>query len=211
MKSNRFIQDKKGQLDINLGLVAVLGLVLISSFLVIGTVILQGLVDGSNIDASTQGTVVYTQSGVSVDNGNVTIGTEVYTLSNSTFGEFYIDNGYNTTATFFVDAFVTEINANSTLITAVDNGDDTATVTSILGGTVGNYASTENMSNGAFASATMTGGVNADSFYATITSLTGNIESAMGLAGTLLLVIIGVAILMLLAGVMVIMQLFTRR
>lgn len=211
MKSNRFIQDKKGQLDINLGLVAVLGLVLISSFLVIGTVILQGLVDGAGIDASTQGAVVYTQSGVSVDNGNVTIGTEVYTLSNSTFGEFYIDNGYNTTATFFVDAFVTEINANSTLITAVDNGDDTATVTSILGGTVGNYASTENMSNGAFASATMTGGVNADSFYATITSLTGNIESAMGLAGTLLLVIIGVAILMLLAGVMVIMQLFTRR
>lgn len=211
MKSNRFIQDKKGQLDINLALVAVLGLVLISSFLVIGTVILQGLVDGAGIDASTQGAVVYTQSGVSVDNGNVTIGTEVYTLSNSTFGEFYIDNGYNTTATFFVDAFVTEINANSTLITAVDNGDDTATVTSILSGTVGNYASTENMSNGAFASATMTGGVNSDSFYATITSLTGNIESAMGLAGTLLLVIIGVAILMLLAGVMVIMQLFTRR
>lgn len=211
MKSNRFIQDKKGQLDINLALVAVLGLVLISSFLVIGTVILQGLVDGAGIDASTQGAVVYTQSGVSVDNGNVTIGTEVYTLSNSTFGEFYIDNGYNTTATFFVDAFVTEINANSTLITAVDNGDDTATVTSILGGTVGNYASTENMSNGAFASATMTGGVNADSFYATITSLTGNIASAMGLAGTLLLVIIGVAILMMLAGVMVIMQLFTRR
>ena len=211
MKSNRFIQDKKGQLDINLALVAVLGLVLISSFLVIGTVILQGLVDGAGIDASTQGAVVYTQSGVSVDNGNVTIGTEVYTLSNNTFGAFYIDNGYNNTSTFFVDAFVTEINANSTLITAVDNGDDTATVTSILSGTVGNYASTENMSNGAFASATMTGGVNADSFYATITSLTGNIESAMGLAGTLLLVIIGVAILMLLAGVMVIMQLFTRR
>ena len=98
-KGNRFITDMKGQLDINLAVVAVLGLVLVAAFLVIGTVVLQGIVDGAGI-------------------------------------------------------------------------------------------------------------VEGDTFHVTLTNLTANIESAMSLAGTLLLVIIGVAILMLLAGVMVIMQIF---
>ena len=98
-KGNRFIADMKGQLDINLAVVSVLGLVLVSAFLVIGTVVLQGVVDGAGI-------------------------------------------------------------------------------------------------------------VEGDSFYNTTVTLTEAIQAAMGLAGTLLLVIIGVAILMLLAGVMVIMQIF---
>ena len=101
MKLNRFVADIKGQLDINLAVAAVLGLVLVSAFLVIGTVVLQGIVDGSGITSG-------------------------------------------------------------------------------------------------------------DTFYLTLDNLTSSIQSAMGLAGTLLLVIIGVAILMLLAGVMVIMQIFTR-
>lgn len=101
MKANRFVADIKGQLDINLAVAAVLGLVLVSAFLVIGTVVLQGIVDGSGITSG-------------------------------------------------------------------------------------------------------------DTFYLTLDNLTSSIQSAMGLAGTLLLVIIGVAILMLLAGVMVIMQIFTR-
>lgn len=101
MKANRFVADIKGQLDINLAVAAVLGLVLVSAFLVIGTVVLQGIVDGSGITSG-------------------------------------------------------------------------------------------------------------DTFYTTLDNLTSSIQSAMGLAGTLLLVIIGVAILMLLAGVMVIMQIFTR-
>lgn len=101
MKANRFVADIKGQLDINLAVAAVLGLVLVSAFLVIGTVVLQGIVDGAGIESG-------------------------------------------------------------------------------------------------------------DTFYSTLDNLTSSIQSAMGLAGTLLLVIIGVAILMLLAGVMVIMQIFTR-
>jgi hypothetical protein len=99
MKANSFLSDEKGQLDINLALVAILGLVLAAAFLVIGTVVIQGVVDGSGIESG-------------------------------------------------------------------------------------------------------------DSFYYTLDNITSSIESAMGLAGTLLLVIIGVAILMLLAGVMVIMRMF---
>lgn len=47
-----------------------------------------------------------------------------------------------------------------------------------------------------------------DTFYNTLDNITSSIESAMGLGGTMLLVIIGVAILMLLAGVMAIMAVF---
>jgi hypothetical protein len=38
MKANQFLPDIRGQLDINLAVAAVLGLVLVSAFLVIGTV-----------------------------------------------------------------------------------------------------------------------------------------------------------------------------
>jgi hypothetical protein len=210
MKSNKFIQNTKGQLDINLAVLAVLGLVLVSSFLVIGTVVLQGIVDGTGIEASTQGTVVYTQSDISTHLENITIGSEIYTITNTTTAAFDVPVGTNMTATKLIEELVAEIGVSSVLVTAVDNGDDTTTITSILGGTVGNYASTNNVANGTFATATLTGGVDADSFYTTLTTLTTSIQSAMALAGTLLMVIIGTAILMLLAGVMVIMQLFRR-
>jgi len=54
---------------------------------------------------------------------------------------------------------VAEINANRTLVAAVDNGDNTTTITSIVADAAGNYATTENVTNGAFAATAMTGGV----------------------------------------------------
>ena len=105
MKSNRFLNDK-GQLDPQLAVGAILMVVMAAAFLVIGTVILQGIVDSKDFTT------------------------------------------YNAT--------------------------------------------------------THTG----DRFQPVISGLTDSIESAMGLGGTLLLVIIGVAILMLLAGVMAIMAIF---
>lgn len=107
MDIQKFIKDKKAQLDINLAVGAVLGLILCGAFIVIGIVVLQGVVDGSGID----------------------------TVYNKTAG---------------------------------------------------------------------TG----DEFYYCLDNVTTSIESAMGMAGTLLLVIVGVAILMLLAGVMVLMNMF---
>lgn len=47
-----------------------------------------------------------------------------------------------------------------------------------------------------------------DTFYLALDNITTSIESAMSLGGTMLLVIVGVAILMLLAGVMAIMAVF---
>jgi predicted outer membrane lipoprotein len=98
-KANGFLADTKGQLDINLAVAAILGLILASAFLVIGIVVLQGIVDGAGIASG-------------------------------------------------------------------------------------------------------------DTFYYALDNVTNDIESSMSLAGTMLLVIIGVAILMMLAGVMVIMRMF---
>ena len=106
-KLKKLIADMSGQLNVNLAVSAVLGLILCGAFIVIGIVVLQGVVDGSGID----------------------------TVYNKTAG---------------------------------------------------------------------TG----DEFYYCLDNVTTSIESAMGMAGTLLLVIVGVAILMLLAGVMVLMNMF---
>lgn len=206
MKS--IVSNTKGQLDINLAVTAILGLILASAFLVIGIVVLQGVVDGADIDAATTATGTFTQSGISVEDQIITIGSETYTVHNTTAGAFYLTQASNTTAVYLAELLVAEITANSTLVTATDSGSGVVAITSVLSGDAGNYASTENMTNGAFGAAAMTGGVDADTMSATLTTVTSDITSAMSLAGTLILVVIGVAILMLLAGVMVIMRVF---
>lgn len=206
MKFKQLNKDTRGQLDINLAVSAILGLILASAFLVIGIVVLQGVVDGGGVIAGTAGTTIYTASGAALEGEIITMGAETYTVSETLTGEFYLTNSTN--ASLALAAFVAEITANSTLVTAVDNGDNTTTITSVLTSTAGNYASTENMTSGAFTGLVMTGGADEDTLYDTMTAVTSDIGSAMALAGTLILVIIGVAILMLLAGVMVIMRMF---
>lgn len=52
MKSlTQMAKDIKGQLDINLAVTAILGLILSAAFIVIGIVVLQGVVDGASITA----------------------------------------------------------------------------------------------------------------------------------------------------------------
>ncbi|MDF1533684.1 MAG: hypothetical protein P1P69_04175 [Methanosarcinaceae archaeon] len=206
MKLKHFIKNTEGQLDIDLAVTAVLGLILASAFLVIGVVVLQGVVDGGGLIGGAAGVGTYTASGAALNGQIITIGTETYTVSETLTGAFYLTNSSN--ASLAAAALVAEINANSTLVTAVDNSDNTVTITSVLTTAEGNYATTENMTNGAFGAAVMAGGITADTLYAAMSAVTSDIRSAMALAGTLILVIIGVAILMMLAGVMVIMRMF---
>ncbi|MCK5432685.1 MAG: hypothetical protein KAJ03_08065 [Gammaproteobacteria bacterium] len=52
MKSlTQMAKDIKGQLDINLAVTAILGLILSAAFIVIGIVVLQGVVDGASIES----------------------------------------------------------------------------------------------------------------------------------------------------------------
>ena len=144
----------------------------------IGTVV----EDSYDMPVDTKATVVYTQSGVSVHDQIITIGSETYTVTNTTTAAFDIPVGVNMTRTKLVEELVVEIAASSTLVTSVDNGDDTATITSVLASATGNYACSENMTNGAFASTAMTGGVTGSewedstemsSIWATLVSILG--------------------------------------
>lgn len=209
----KMLKDIKGQLDINLAVTAILGLILSAAFIVIGLIVLQGVVDGASIDAATAATGTLTSTGnitLAEYSGGATVNlsTETYTFTDGTGGAFNVDlSGGGNNSSQSIALLVAEINTNSTLVSAVDNGDNTTTVTALTAGTAGNaYISTENATNLAFGAATLTGGTAGDEFSATLTSAAASISSAMILAGTLLLVIVGVAILMLLASVMWIMR-----
>ncbi|MCK5432686.1 MAG: hypothetical protein KAJ03_08070 [Gammaproteobacteria bacterium] len=211
----KMLKDIKGQLDINLAITAILGLIISAAFIVIGIIVLQGVVNGASIEAATAATGTLTSTGnitaaeynVTATLATVNISTETYTFSNVS-GSFLVNvasGGNNSSQS--IALLVAEINTNSTLVSAVDNGDNTTTVTALIAGVAGNaYISTENATNLAFGAATLAGGTAGDEFSATLTSAADSISSAMILAGTLLLVIVGVAILMLLASVMWIMR-----
>ena len=187
-KANSFLCDTRG----NTGMMqTVVMLVVLLSVLYIGINILDGIETSTsltaNVDAS--GTLTATDDVNAAE--IVTIGSEVYTFTNGTTGEFNVDLGAGTgNRTYATSQLVAEITANSTLVTAVANANVT-TVTSILAGTTGNaYASTENGTNLAFGAATLTGGVDASAFYDSSTALTTSAEGAYDMAGLLPTVLI---------------------
>lgn len=91
----------------------------------------------------------------------INISTETYTFTNGTNAAFDIDvSGGNNNSSQIIALFVAEINANSTLVTAVDNGDNTTTVTAVVQTAAGNaYATTDNATGQAWSAATLSGGV----------------------------------------------------
>lgn len=107
-------------------------------------------------DAAATGTITFgTGPGVATENINVS--TETYTIVAAYTAPFDVVVGDGAAATLSA-ALAAEINANSTLVSAVD-GTGSVTLTSIVLGTAGNaYASTTNVTDASFAAATLTGG-----------------------------------------------------
>ena len=141
-----------------LGVAAIGILILVVLFMVI-PMVGERIDDVAAVATDTAGTGTYTQSGISVEDEIITIGSETYTVHNSTSGAFYLTQAGNTTAVYLAELLVAEITSNSTLVTATDSGSGVVAITSVLADASGNYATTENMTNGAFGAATMTGGV----------------------------------------------------
>jgi len=140
--------------------------------MVLGTVliiVLYGIIPmiGYQIDTAviiptdTQSTGTLTFTGASAVNNTVNISTETYQFTYGTAGQLKVDVGSDAgNASYSTSQLVDEITANSTLVTAVDNSDNSTTVTSVITGTAGNaYGTTENVTNAAWGSATLTGGV----------------------------------------------------
>ena len=152
--------------------------------------------DSYDMPVDTAGTGTYTQSGnITLPEYNVTatlatvvIGSETFTFSNTT-GAFAVNvAGGNNNTSQSLAFLVAEINANSTLVTAVDNGDNTTTITSVLEDAAGNYATTETVTNGAFAATAMTGGVTGSEWedVTNTSDVWGNLVTILGAALSLL-------------------------
>ena len=116
-----------------------------------------------NADYSTG---VLTMAATPVATKTITVGTNVYEVianGGSVADPSYIAVELATTPTVdnFLSTLETVVNANETLLTAVaSTPNDTLTLTYDTVGTEGNsVATTETLSNGSFASATLTGGV----------------------------------------------------
>jgi hypothetical protein len=175
------------KIDAKFGALVLAGLFLV----VVGLVVpfIASIIELSyTMDVDTAGTGTYTQSGISVYNQIITIGSETYTVTNTTTGAFTVPVGLATNQSTLIANLVTEITVNSTLVTAVDNADNTTTITSILEDVAGNYATTENMTNGAFAATAMTGGVTGSEWedVTNTSDVWGNLVTILGAALSLL-------------------------
>ena len=106
------------------------------------------------------GTISFTDN--TSDAEAVVIGTETYTFNTTTtIIPFEVDISGGVTATLSTTALVSTIERDSTLVDAVDNSDNSTTVTSIIKGTAGNsYASTETCANASWGGTTLSGGLN---------------------------------------------------
>ena len=169
------------KIDATFGGILMAGLLLV----VIGQIIpfIGAVVEDATPDmvVDVQATTAYTASGVAVNDQIITIGTETYTISNTSSGAFFLDNSTN--ASLAVTALVTEINANSTLVTAsTPTAANVTTITSVLGSASGNYATTENMTNGAFTGLVMTGGIDGSEWSEMddISDIWGTIMTVLG-------------------------------
>ena len=142
--------------------------------LAIGLVVLVAIFSiapilGASIDATitlpgnTQSTGVFTYTGIGVVGETINISTETYTVVNiSATGdpgsyEFGFETGTNNASTMLTD-LVRAIGSDGALVTAVNNGDNSTTITSVSSGASVNYATTENQTNGAFSAGVMSGG-----------------------------------------------------
>lgn len=174
-------------IDAKFGALVLAGLFLV----VVGQIVpfIGAVVEGSyDMPVDTAGTGTYTASGVAINNEIITIGSETYTVSNTTSGAFYLLNATN--ASNQIAYLVTEINANSTLVTAsAATAANATTITSVLEIVAGNYATTENMTNGAFGATAMTGAVTGSEWedvtaMSTVwTTLVSILGGALSLAG----------------------------
>jgi len=201
MKANQFTSSEMG--DMNM-INAAMYLVVLLVVLYVGVNIIQGVGDATELEASVASTGTLSITGASAVNNVVNISTETYTFTNGTSGAFDVDVGSDAgNASYSTSQLVAEITANSTLVTAVDNTDNSTTVTSVITGTTGNaYGTTENVTNAAWGSTTLTGGLAEDSLYQTSTDMDNTTEDAYGMASIMPIVMIAVAVLGGLLGVL---------
>lgn len=193
-------------MNINTLTATAIGVLVLVVILIVSPMIGESIDNAVSIpdEASATGTITFDGGNVTIaeytSTEGVLIGSELYNFTNVT-GAFNVDvsGGYNN-STNANARFVAEITANSTLVTAVDNGDNTTTITAIISGTVPNaYASTTNISVASWGSTTLSGGVDGSQWSPSVNS---DIPTGYGTWSTLMS-LVTVAALGIIVGLLI--------
>jgi len=152
----------------------------------------QTIDDIDSTQDDTVATTTVTLGAGSLATETLNLSTETYTIADAHGGAFVVGNG---TAAQTSANLTTEITANSTLFTAVDNT-GTVTVTTILKGTEMNgYTSTTNITGGSVTGATFAGAVDGSDWSPdTNTDLDTPAENWSTFQGLVVLAFLGVII-----------------
>ena len=182
---------------VGLTVAALIIIVLFAVMPMIGVTVGNTVTIQDNVQAS--GTLTF--AGASAVNNTVNISTETYKFTNGTAGQWLVDVGSDAgNASYSTSKLVAEITANSTLVTAVDNADNSTTVTSVITGSAGNaYTTTDNLTNAAWGGSVLAGGVDGSDWNSNVnTDLDSPAQSWVTFLGLLILaflaVIIGIVI-----------------
>lgn len=119
-------------------------------------------------NSAATGTITF-GTGPGVANESINISTETYKLVSTYSAPFDVEIGDGSASAISAN-LTAEITANSTLVSAV-NGTGSVTVTALVEGTAGNaYATTTNVTDASWASATLTGAVDGSQWNANVNS-----------------------------------------
>jgi hypothetical protein len=217
-----FRKNNSGSIEmVNTGVMLVVLLVV----LYIGVNIIDNVEDATSLDAGSAATGVWTTGAANVTIGeytNITAGgvTYAFYFNNTTSpiapsGYILVDvsGGWNTSALVHTN-LTAAINGNATLaalITAVNTtaATNTTTITADARGVAANsYGTVDGSATGAWGAATMSGGVDDDTFYSTETDLIATTDASYAMAGIMPIVMIAVAVL---GGLLGILYLFRGR
>ena len=205
-----FRKNNSGNIDmVNTGVMLVVLLVV----LYIGVNIIDNVEEATAVDIGSAATETLTFTDLANDSAMVTVSTvtfELDTEGNTTAGNVVVPIG-DTAILTAVTNLTAYINANATvsaLVTAANTSTTVGITADARGTSANSIVTTTNAANATWGAATMSGGVEDDTFYTTNTDLIGTTEASFAMAGIMPIVMIAVAVL---GGLLGVLYLFRRR
>jgi len=195
-RNRNFLLNENGDIQMIQAALAVIVLLVV---LYVGIMINQSVITSTEMIDSETATGVLEYSGVGLADEVIVIGTETYTLKAIASGAFEVTIGSTESITMF--NLETEVNTNSTLVSADNVAGGTTIFTALTPGAAGNYATTTDVTGWSWRDTTMSGGVDGDELYTASTTMNDVAESSYSMAGILPIVMIAVAILGSLLGI----------
>ena len=199
-----FAKDKRGQGAFAGIIIMAAGLVALVAMFSIAPLIGHSVDTAIDIpsDEYAKGTLTFT--GTTTFNQTVNVSTETYTFVNETLlghAKYSVPIVTSQNASYSCAALVAEITANSSLVGAVDNGDNSTTLTAdTIGAAANSYGTTTSVTGASFGATTLTGGVDGSDWNAADNS---NVPTGLSIwtsNAPLLALVVTVSILVMVIG-----------